>query len=68
MHLLFSLYWYLIVVAQSLPLLKIKEEVLSNQDSISHLPTKISVSTHNLGVPTADYYLQNCQSAAMLPA
>lgn len=68
MHLLFSLYWYLIFVAQSPPLLKIKEQVLSSQDSISYLPTKISVSTHNFAVSTADCYLQNCQSPAMLPA
>lgn len=59
---------YLIVVAQSPPLLKIKEEVLYSQDAISQVPTKISMSTHNLGVPAADYYLQNYQSSAMLPA
>lgn len=55
-------------VAQSPSLLKIKEEVLPSQDPISQLRTKISVPTHNLGAPTADYQLQNCQSSAMLPA
>lgn len=56
---------YLIAFAQSLPLLKIEEEILSNQDPISQLPTEVSMSTHYLGYFYC--YLQNYQSSAVLP-